>query len=242
MTNGSVLLTNSTAQLDTFTITNATVTFTNWTTALNATSIAIWNNGKLQTTVCNTNAALSNTNRVCLLCSNLTVNAGGTINVSLQGFIGGYNSGAIKTGTGPGGGGSDASRGGGGGYGGAGGKANDNTAGGPAYGSASAPADPGSGGGGGTSLGQNGGGAVWIRANGDVLVNGSILADGGAGGDQGGSGSGGGIYISCRTIKARARSGHRAWAPTAIPAAAAADGSPSTTAHRIKPAFPPPRR
>ena len=44
----SILLTNSTAQLSSFTITNATVTFTNWTTALSATNITIRNNGKLQ--------------------------------------------------------------------------------------------------------------------------------------------------------------------------------------------------
>lgn len=104
ISSGSVLLTNTTANLSSFVITNATVTFTNWNTALRATNISILNNGKLQCAVCFTNYDQSNTNRVFLQCSNLTVTIGGQINVSSNGFRGGKNGSVPFHGSGPGGG------------------------------------------------------------------------------------------------------------------------------------------
>lgn len=61
----------------------------NWTTALNATNVTIQNGGGLQHVLCNTNALWSNTNHVYVVCSNLTVETGGSINVNNKGYPGG---------------------------------------------------------------------------------------------------------------------------------------------------------
>ena len=86
---GAVLLSNSTPVLDQFVITNATLTFTNWSTALSATNVVIRNNGKLTHAICNTNTVASNTNRVCVVATHVTIEAGGAINVDLKGWQGG---------------------------------------------------------------------------------------------------------------------------------------------------------
>jgi hypothetical protein len=100
ITNGVVLLTNSTFALAGFTLTNATMVFSNWTTALTASNVTLWNRGTV--TVAN---AFSNSpdmsNRVWIVCTNLLVAAGGAIDVSRKGYAKGTNSGA---GCGPGGG------------------------------------------------------------------------------------------------------------------------------------------
>ncbi len=199
VTSGAVLLTNSTPHLAYFAITNSTLTFTNWNTLLLADTLTIQNGGTLQHAQCATNGAPANTNRVYIMCANLTVNAGGAINANYLGFSGGQFGTATPVGLGPGGGSSISSRGGGAGYGGVG--ANSGAAPGGTYGSASQPIQPGSGGGGGGHVGGNGGGAIWIQATNVILSGGSILANGNTGGgDQGASGSGGGIYIGCSTI------------------------------------------
>ena len=191
ITNGSVILSNSTASLLSFSITNATLTFTNWGTALMAGSITIQTNGILNHSVCNTNADSGNTNRVYLLCSNLTVNVGGLIDANGCGYVGRTNG---LTGQGPGGGGFANTSGGGGGYGGTGGTSSHGSPGGGAYGSPSAPVQPGSGGAGGTTgtaplvPGGNGGGAIFIQATNQVSVYGIIRANG----VTPGSGNGGG--------------------------------------------------
>ena len=198
MTNGSVILSNSTASLLSFSITNATLTFTNWSTALRADTVTIQNNGKLQPTLCLTNTLPGNTNRVYILCSNLTVNAGGSIDATALGYAGGRYGYIPNDGTGPGGGLSSGTRGGAGSYGGVGGGGDMGP--GAVYGSASQPSQPGSGAGGGNAWGGNGGGAIWIVAT-NVVVNGSIKANGANGSnDQAAPGSGGGIYIGCSTI------------------------------------------
>lgn len=199
---GSVLLTNSTAILDSFIITNATMTFSNVTTTLNATNVTINNNGRLAHVVCVTNGAVTFTNRIVVICTNLTVNTGGLIDANASGYTGRY----ANAGTGPGagyappGGGVYGS---GGGYGGVGGYGMYvNWLGGAIYGSASEPVDPGSSGGTGSGTGGNGGGAIWISADGAVIVNGTIRANGGNGnGDQAAAGSGGGVYIKCLTLQ-----------------------------------------
>jgi hypothetical protein len=196
ISSGTVLLTNSTAQLADFTINTPNFTFTNWTTALRATNITVQASGGFTHAACNTNAAIGNTNRVYIICSNLTVL--GTINASSKGYRGGVNAGIF--GQGPGAARDEA----GASYGGLGG----GTAGrfGPTYGSLNAPSEPGSGGGGraDSEQGDAGGGAVWIEASGRVLLNGTISADGEEPGYRGnrGGGSGGSIYIACNTFAA----------------------------------------
>jgi len=137
---------------------------------------------------------------------NLTIHNGGSFNANALGYSGGRSAG--ENGFGPGGGvaGGTAY---GGGYGGKGGGSN----GGRAYGATNAPyaygatnAPPGSGGGykssGSPSAGGDGGGCIWIRATGDVTVNGTISANGeSVGGAGAAAGSGGGVFIACRAIQ-----------------------------------------
>ena len=193
----AVVLTNSTLQLSSFSIVNSTLTFSNWTTCLNATNVTIQNAGELTTYVCDTNGAPSNTNRVYVSCSNLTIDAGGEIDVKWKGYAG-----TSGNGQGPGGGVKSGVVGGGGGY---GARGNNRSAGfgGPAYGSATAPLDPGSAGGAGSVNGGAGGGAVRVLATGRVTVDGAITAIGQNAGSAGG-GSGGGVYISCNTFQGSA--------------------------------------
>ncbi len=190
ITNGWVLLTNSTTNLASFAITNATLIFSNWDTCLAASNVAIWNRGTL--TVANAFTTNQMSNRVWIVCSNLTIETGGQINVDAAGFAGDNGPGR----------GTGVSRGAGGGYGGVGGKSEDGTPGLP-YGSANAPTAPGSGGGsapGYPAWGKPGGGAVRIEAGGSVTNNGLITANGDTATYVQGAGSGGAVYISCRTL------------------------------------------
>ena len=176
----------------------ATVTFADWSTAIDATDVTVWSGGTLTHLPCDTNTVPANSNRVYLVCSNFTLSAGASIDVNEKGFLGGNGNGQ---GPGGGGGGPYPLLGGGGGYGGRGGPGGNGTPG-VTYGSASAPVDPGSGGGGRDAgpLAATGGGAVRIQASGEVAVNGTITADGGVGSGGYGAGSGGGVYITCRTF------------------------------------------
>ena len=181
ITNGCVVLTQETAALADFTLTNAVMVFSNWTTKLTASNVTILGGGTVTVaSAFTTNAGLSN--RVWIVCTNLTVATNGAINADGKGYAGK----AADAGYGPGGG----ARYCGGGYGGRGGGGGGNP-----YSSTNAPLEPGSAGGGNNSAGGAGGGAVRIDASGDMAVHGSITANGAAG-DYGG-GSGGGIYITC---------------------------------------------
>jgi hypothetical protein len=173
----SVLLTNSTAYLSTFIVSNATLTFSNWTTALQATNIEVKTNGILTHAVCDTNAALWNTNRVYLVASNVTIRAGGKIDANMKGF---------RSRQGPGMG-ISASQGGS--YGGSAGGRSGGT-----YGSSLFPNEPGSGG----QAGAAGGCVVIEAPNGTVRVDGTIDADSAYA--QEGPGSGGGILIESRVF------------------------------------------
>jgi hypothetical protein len=193
----AVLLTNSTDYLSSFTITNATLTFTNWATALNAATVIVQTNGTLTLPSAFPTSQMSN--RVWVVCSNLTINAGGKILADARGYL---------TENGPG-------RGyphgtfwgcGGGGYGGKGSFGQWGT-GGVTNGSLNEPLNPGSGGGGieaGSNAGGNGGGAIRIEADGVVTVHGTVTANGAnavrPGNMGGGGGSGGGIYVTCATF------------------------------------------
>ncbi len=180
VTNSSILLTNSTANLASFSIANATLTFTNWTTALNASEVQIRNLGILTHGVCGATTG-NPTNRVYVVCSNLTVNSGGLITAKGLGYQGGPGAGTSRSS---------------GSYGGRGGDSGLEGVEGEPYGSATTPTGPGSGG-----FNQRGGGSVRLEASGRVVVDGTIDADAFAyTGGWSGVGSGGAIWISCLTF------------------------------------------
>ncbi|MBI2440857.1 MAG: G8 domain-containing protein [Lentisphaerae bacterium] len=206
ITNASVrvLLTNSTATLSSLLISNsATLIFSNWNTALNATNVTIASNAAL-THVANTATTTNDqggwpTNaRVWIVCSNLTIAAGASINADSRGYQANPNN--YTYGYGPGGGYCR-----GGSYGGRGsspehppyGSVYGSVYAGNVYGVAAAPDQPGSAGGQYNSSypAGNGGGAVRIQAEGTVTVNGGITVNGSAG--TGCGGSGGAVWINC---------------------------------------------
>ena len=134
----------------------------------------------------------------------LTIAAGGKIDISARGFAG-----TSAKGGGSGGGTgtrSDSNGGGGGGaYGGNGGAPQSTYAGGIAYGAFLQPVDLGSAGGAGfAGVGGAGGGAVRLSVSGTLTVNGTINATGGNGASHGygssGGGSGGSIWIQTNTL------------------------------------------
>lgn len=185
---------------------------------IQAANLTVGDGGVLTHSGCWTNGSAANTNRLLISCGDLTIAAGGAIDVTGKGFAGGQFPGGIAytNGHGPGGGAGPALSGvtacGGGGYGGAGGKCTNEASGpGCVYGNPYAPWQPGSGGGCYTSAtGGPGGGAVWIEATGRIVVNGGIRADGVRGGPNfggisGGAGSGGGIMVFCRSIAGSGR-------------------------------------
>lgn len=209
--NANLLLTNSTPKLSSFTIgadsaaNAATLTFTNWFTALRANEVTVNAHGVLTCAGPFTNApAMSN--RVWVVCSNLTVQTNGKIDVDRKGYAGGmYESSAQRSyGQGPGGGYTDYYPCEAGTYGGYGylllSRSYYHSSGSRPYGTPEAPEQPGSGGGGTHSReGGAGGGAVRIEAADRVTVDGEVTADGeyawGAS-----SGSGGAVWITCRRI------------------------------------------
>lgn len=197
-TNKTILLTHSTANLASFSITNSTLTFTNWTTALVATNVTIYNNGKLSLPAAFTDTDMSN--RVWVVCSNFTMHVGGQILADAKGFT-------DKNGPG-----TTASTGGGisgAGHGGVGGVGAVKAAAGIIYDDANAPLLPGSGappyGNSASYIGHHGGGAVFIDASGTVTLDGTISANAGNlnapnPSNFAGGGSGGSIYILCHAF------------------------------------------
>ncbi len=217
--NGNVTLTNATAALASYTLNSGkSQMLDGWYTVLSAAVVNVTG------TMTHTNNLATNAvegvwvpnARVWIVCSNLTINTNGKIDVNYKGYQVGLWG---KPGYGPGGGayGTTAyfgypAYGHGGGHGGAGGGFNELYNGTNLYGSTiygrengapDAPTGPGSGGGGGDNSSQarkgHGGGAVRIDAAGEVTVNGGgILANGESLGYHMGGGSGGSIYITCR--------------------------------------------
>lgn len=190
---GTVTLTNP-ASLVSLVVSNGTsLVMSNWMTKVTAAGdVTVLTNASITLPPAFTNSAMSN--RVWIACSNLTLVAGGTINVDGKGYAGGPRQ-PVSRGNGP----SNAGLYSGGGHGGHGGSYGGNSIS-PPYGNAEAPETPGSGGGGDNdSYGTAGGGAVRIEASGHVLVNGTITGNGdGSGGYC--NGSGGGIWLTCRTF------------------------------------------
>ncbi|MBI3986578.1 MAG: hypothetical protein HY343_06645, partial [Lentisphaerae bacterium] len=215
ITNGSVnvFLTNATASLNTLTLGGATtnfsrLTFSNWNTFLQASTVSVLSNGVIASAGPNLNGGI--TNRIAIGCVDLTVSPGGAINADAKGYCGG-NTLIVGNfpGQGPGGGQGNASACSGGGYGGKGGESYGAWAGGAPYGSTNAPVSPGSGGGvrtdqgAGGSQGGHGGGVIYINASGAVSINGTVSANGGAGTVWlvGGGGSGGSVLIACSVFR-----------------------------------------
>ena len=193
----SPLITHSPAPLISLTITSGTLSCSNWNTVITATDITIQNSGKI--TMPGPFASTAMSNRVYIVCSNLTVTAGGQIDTSERGYAVGSGPGK-GTGTDLVGG---AGHGGKGGY--AQGRGNiPNEVGGPVYGSETEPNEPGSS----TTVGWagnqsgKGGGVIRIEASGTVTINGTLNANAGnATESHAGGGSGGSIYINCQNFQ-----------------------------------------
>ncbi len=169
----------------------------NWTTYLNADAVVITNKGAVGCGGPCFPTEMSN--RVWMACHDLTVYAGGVIDVSKKGWRGASTTGG---GYGPGGGDHD---GGGAAHGGAPGHGwgKTYTIRPKIYGSVEEPTASGSGGGGGSSVFNlgHGGGAVRIDATGSVRLYGQVRADGeNATANQTGGGSGGSILVNCGTF------------------------------------------
>jgi len=179
---GTLTLSSATPALTSYTQGGGVLTFTNWTTKLEATTITL-NAGSMTLPGAFTNNVMSN--RIWIACTDLTLESGASINADAKGYA--YRSGP----------GVSVNNGCGGGYGGIGGTYR-YYIGGATYGSSNAPVDPGSGGGG--LAAASGGGAIRIQAT-NITVNGLITANGGNdSGSAKGAGSGGGIYITCSTF------------------------------------------
>jgi hypothetical protein len=195
VTNGSVLLSAPTESLASFSITNATMVFTNWSTSLIATNVTVLNNGILTLPAAFTNGGM--TNRVHVSCSNFTLQVGGQIQADARGFADQNGPGTTSSaGTGISGAG----------HGGRGGVGQTLAAAGIVYGDAHAPLTPGSGAPAyGANPGHHGGGAVFIDATGTVTLNGTISANAGkvttpSPVNFAGGGSGGSIFVRCHAF------------------------------------------
>lgn len=200
-TGADILLTNSTAALASLSMSGGTLRMTNWTTCLQATEISL-TGGTIRPEAAFDDTSMSN--RIWIICSNLTVGASAAINADALGYAGVLSG----DGNGPGGALASGNRGSGGGYGGHGGQGSTSaiTAPGWPYGDPAYPLMPGSSGSWGSagSAGDpsgSGGGAVFIDASGQVTLEGTISANGERAKNYKGSGSGGGILIQCRTIQ-----------------------------------------
>ena len=211
----SVIVTEDMPKLATFDLAG-TLTCSNWFTAVRADTVTVANGGKL--TCGDPFSSNESSNRVWIVCRDLTVESGASVNVDDRGY---------KTSNGPGrptASGNGKSNGGAS-YGGHGGTTWWYTSGvfPVIYGSAENPLDPGSGGSNaGTTLTttSRGGGAVLVEATGTVTVNGTITACAtySTYNSSRGMGAGGGICIRSRrfrgsggTIKANGAYGQPNW-------------------------------
>lgn len=192
---GTILLTEETHVLALFTMTGGTLVFTNWNTRLRAHTVVIGDGATLTLPGPFTEAGPSN--RVWIVCTDFTLEAGGVIDVDGKGY---------DVAHGPGSGASGGRRSGGG-YGGWGAigwrEGRDSVSEGRPYGEPSGPLQPGSGGSR-AEHGGAGGGLVQVEADGTIALHGIISAEGGMGDFvrhwPTGGGSGGGIYLSCVTF------------------------------------------
>jgi len=195
ITSGSVLLTNSSRFLASFTMNGGTLTFTNWNTMLYATNVTVNNGAKLThglNTANTTNGAgqwIPNS-RVYVSCSNITINAGGSINADYVGYKAGKGPGADPVGSA------------GTAHSGPGRRSAGGAAPKPAYNDPAGPEQPGSGGNAAYIANSSaGGGAIKVVASGQITLYGTVTANGkNPVNTHGGGGSGGSIWLSCRTF------------------------------------------
>lgn len=187
----TLVLDESTPRLGSLTV-KGTLCLSNWMTRVSAGSVVVSSGGVIRPAAAFADTEMSN--RVWIVCDELTVAAGGKIYADKLGYR--RCSGPAWSGiASPPGNASGA-------YGGAPGKGTART-----YGDAVYPSDPGSGG---VPYKESntctlcGGGAVRLDVSGPLVVDGSVSADGsdteGHIYTGGGMGSGGGIWITCRTI------------------------------------------
>ncbi len=217
ISSGTVVLAQPTAALAALTMNGGTLVFSNWTTRLTATDVAI-NSGKITGAGpfnSYTNAfwpAWIPSNRVAIACTTLTVASGAAIDVSGQGYLGGFydiprdayiaahypaGQGAVRRQ-----GASHAALGGHG-Y-------PTHAIAKPTYGDPAWPTQPGGGGGVEWNVRNDpvqpnqakghGGGVIEIIASGTVTVDGSLLADGRDGTYSCGGGAGGSILVQCAAL------------------------------------------
>ncbi len=198
----TVVLTNATAALVSFTLENATLTFTNWNTTLYAGTVTVGAGGIMTLPGPFDEGAVSN--RIHIVCTNFMLAEDGLLDADGMGY---------DTGQGDGKGEIVSSRQSGGGYGGRGGDGGQDyirrPVGGSPYGSAVYPTDPGSGGGIVSTLNGPGGGAIRIVADDTATIDGIISANGTPATRS--CGSGGSILIIANVIEGngtlRARGG-----------------------------------
>lgn len=212
----TVVITRSTAALARLTVgAGMTLVCEEWGTKISADVVTVADGAKITCAgpfwdhADAVHAALVPSNRVWIICQDLTVEAGGSIDVNGRGYGDTVSSSAARDGYGPGAAKSSLSGEGavytlGASHGGIGGGSTSMAL---PYGSVSDPTTPGSSG---RPIGhasysdccRAGGGAVRIEATGTVTVDGTITANGVNGGKYGyaGAGSGGGIYISCGRV------------------------------------------
>jgi len=179
----------------------ATLVFANWSTYLAASNVTVMTGGVMTLPAAFTSSQMSN--RIWVVCSNFTLDAGGSILAIGKGYARGPG-GNLTYGYGPGGGYAYYNYGSGASHGGSCGQTVDGVGGYGANDVANAPMIPGSGGGGtqNGAYGGDGGGLVIIQAsNGTVTINGTINANGNNNSTAaGGAGAGGGINIQCATF------------------------------------------
>jgi hypothetical protein len=190
---GNVLLSQTRQVRSLLVSNNATITFTNWTTALAVSNDVLIRSGGTLALPPAFRHPTDPASRIWVLCRNFTLETNAQVNAAARGYY---------THTGPGKGvGFGSNDGSGGGHGGRGGNSNTYPGGAP-YGMTNAPQTPGSGGGGGyTDTGGHGGGVVWIDATGEVAIHGVITADGESGVTYNGGGAGGSIFIISQTFR-----------------------------------------
>ena len=194
---GTVTLTEPTPQLAAVEIAS-TLAMSNWTTCLRAQAVNVAAGGIVKPACHFQDDMMSN--RVWIVCKNLSVAVGGKIDANELGY--GWHTAATAwatAGQGPGAGGSDGT---GGGHGGRGGRGYSYSFG-KTYDSIEAPIYAGSSAGGSANKrGTNGGGAIRIEATGEVELHGPVTANARqADTTLIGSGAGGSVYISCRTFR-----------------------------------------
>ncbi len=192
----NVLLTNSTFALGQLTLTNRTLTVSNWNTKLTANTMTIAGTVRPMGPATN----MSGMSRIWLAATNFFLAGTGKLDADGRG----YNVTNLIA-YGPGAGIADNARGAGGSYGGKGGNSYFSGVSGTNYGSANEPLDPGSAGTYGHSSavygGGAGGGAIRIEA-GQAVLNGTVSANGALGRDYGGGGSGGSVWLTCGSLAA----------------------------------------